>query len=84
LIAQLAPAGRVGPHVVLLCVNSPGLLLGGFDMLMAMLLMARSAVAVFVSVSVSALLALPTIGLSKFRLAADNTRESVCSRIDTV
>ena len=78
LIAQLAPAARLGPQVVV-WLNSAAL-----DPAMAMLLMTKGEVAVLVSVSGIAALVLPTNSLPKFKLAGNRTRLSVCCRIETV
>ena len=58
LIVQLAPAARLDPHVVPVCLNSPAVAAVGA---MAMLLITMSTVAVLVGVSVCALLVPPMI-----------------------
>ena len=78
LMAQLAPAARLGPQVVV-WLNSAVL-----DPAMAMLVMSVGKVAVLDSVSESAPLALPTNSVPKSKLAGDRTRLSACSRIETV
>jgi hypothetical protein len=59
LIAQSVAAARLGPHVVLLRVNSPALLL--WFVVMATLLMTIGELDVLLRVSVSVLLTLLTI-----------------------